>query len=156
VERCAGPSARPSTVKPNKAERLTEIPPLIPPSPKKLADLVGQKSRSGKGKARPKTTPAEAPARVSSPPGRPAPAVHRPPVESPPTIPMSSADLPPWALQSLTEQDAVPPPSSGWKPLVNKPGAPAASAPRAEDKGDDSHDDSLTEMPHGRQAGRRR
>lgn len=158
VERCAGPSSRPSTVKPNKAERLTEIPPLIAPSPKKLADLVGNKSRSGKGQPRPKATPAEAPARVSAPPGR-APAAHRPPAESPPTIPMSSADLPPWALQSLTEQDAAPP-SAGWKPLVGHPSQPSPpskpSAPGAKPAAPDKDDDSLTEMPPGRQAGRRR
>jgi hypothetical protein len=70
---------------------------------------------------------------------------------------MSSADLPPWALQSLTEQDAPPPPSSGWKPLVNHPpGSSKPSAPAAAPGKQDEKDDSLTEMPPGRQAGRRR
>jgi serine/threonine-protein kinase len=155
VERCAGPSARPRTVRPNPAERLTEIPPLIPPSPKKLAELVGAGSK--RGKSRPKTTPAEAPARVSSPPGpgRPAPAVHRPPAESPPTIPMSSADLPPWALQSLTEEGA-PPSGTGWKPIVGQGPAASGQAPGSARVEADKDDDSLTETPRGRQAGRRR
>jgi serine/threonine-protein kinase len=154
VERCAGPSARPRSVKPNPAERLTEIPPLIPPSPKKLAELVGGK----RGKPpRPKTTPAEPPVRVSSPPGpgRPAPAAPKRPAESPPTIPMSSSDLPPWALQSLTEEGS-PPSGTGWKPLVGHgvPGAgPAPGAAKVEVEKDE---ESLTETPRGRQAGRRR
>jgi hypothetical protein len=146
VERCAGPSSRPRTAKPNPAERLTELPAPIAPSPKKLADLVG----AGKPKRRPKTTPAEPPARVSSPPGpgRPGPQVSRPPkVESPPTIPMSSSDLPPWALQSLTEE-AAPPASTGWKPLVGEGQGHASKKT--------SRDGESNEAPRGQQQAKRR
>ncbi|HZN91694.1 MAG TPA: protein kinase [Myxococcales bacterium] len=150
VERCAGPSARPKAAKPNPAERLTEIPPLIAPSPKKLAAVVVAAGSGGKAKRRPKTTPAEAPARISSPPGpgRPAPAASRPPkVESPPTIPMSSSDLPPWALQSLTEEGA-PPAGAGWKPLVGPHSNPGGAAKKGKDE-------EATETPRAQQ-GRRR
>jgi serine/threonine-protein kinase len=164
VERFAGPSARPKTSKPLPAERLTEIPPLIAPSPRRLAEMMGSKSKrkSGVSAGRPKNTPAEAPERVSSPhaPHKPAPAVAaRPPAESSATIPMSTSDLPPWALQSLTDASseganpppaAPPPPPAGWKPLVtpSKPGSAASpsSKPR---------EDEITEQPRNQSARRR-
>jgi serine/threonine-protein kinase len=134
VERAVGNVSRVRAGKPKPQERLTEIPPLIPPSPRRLKQAA---ARKGKGRTsdvrnldtkgrdpRRKQTPSELPVKPAAgqgPTSRPAPAPEGA------TVPMSSADLPPWARSG-----GKPPPDDSTQeptlePTLDPSGEPAAT-----------------------------